>query len=249
MLIINADDWGFNRWSTKQILSCSKNKCITSASAMVFMEYSDRASEIARENNIDTGLHINLTHPFNGKITSAKLFECLNKCSKFLKKSKFNYIVYNPFLYNQFEYLFNSQWDEFLRLYNKYPSYINGHWHMHLCMNILLQKLIPKGYCVRKHFSFMPGEKNVLNRLYRSIINRFLIKRYRTTDYFLSLSPISHDRLNRIVSLSDNYNVELMVHPEKAVEYQYLMSDEYLVLMQSANKGRFTDIRPLYLHE
>jgi len=61
MLIINADDWGRSRTETDAALQCYEKGRITSASAMVFMEDSERAADIAKENQVDVGLHLNFS--------------------------------------------------------------------------------------------------------------------------------------------------------------------------------------------
>ena len=64
MLIINADDWGRSLAETDAALECYKAGRITSASAMVFMGDSERAAELAKENKLDVGLHLNFTDRF-----------------------------------------------------------------------------------------------------------------------------------------------------------------------------------------
>ena len=64
MLIINADDWGRSVAETDAALRCYKEGRITSVSAMVFMEDSERAAELAKENELDVGLHLNFTDKF-----------------------------------------------------------------------------------------------------------------------------------------------------------------------------------------
>src|SRR5581483_11465095 len=66
LLIINADDWGRDCPTTNCILDCASRRTISSVSAMVFMEDSERGADLAREHAIDTGLHVNLTTPFSG---------------------------------------------------------------------------------------------------------------------------------------------------------------------------------------
>jgi len=53
MLIINADDWGRSVAETDAALRCYKGGRTTSVSAMVFMEDSERAAELAKENELD----------------------------------------------------------------------------------------------------------------------------------------------------------------------------------------------------
>ncbi|HET6489004.1 MAG TPA: ChbG/HpnK family deacetylase, partial [Syntrophales bacterium] len=73
MLIVNADDWGRNRVATDRSLELHRNGRITAVSAMVFMEDSERAAELARMNGLDVGLHLNFTTPFNGSVRDGTL--------------------------------------------------------------------------------------------------------------------------------------------------------------------------------
>src|SRR5258708_5317705 len=74
-LIINADDWGRSRDTTDRTLECCERGSISSVSAMVFMEDSERAAALARERGIDAGLHLNFTTPFSGEVYPAMLRE------------------------------------------------------------------------------------------------------------------------------------------------------------------------------
>ncbi len=240
MLIINADDWGLNEKTTDSILSCYKNGGITSTSAMMFISDSQRAAELALEHGLDVGLHLNFTHKFNGNFSSNKLTESQQRIASFLRRSKYCPLLYNPLLKKDFEYTYNAQYAEFVRLYDKEPTHIDGHHHMHLCSNMLFSKLIPKRMSVRRNFSFAPGEKSMLNRLYRSLVDKWLKRRYKCTDFFFSIAPIhKSDRLRRIVELSLAHRVELMVHPEIPDEHDYLLSAEYMKIIQSCKIGSF----------
>ena len=75
MLIINADDWGMNPQATDMIAECYDQKSISAVSAMVYMNDSERAAEIALEREMDVGLHINFTLTYSGKNNSGPVFE------------------------------------------------------------------------------------------------------------------------------------------------------------------------------
>src|SRR5579862_5616853 len=64
-IIINADDWGRDRVTTDRILDCVDHGTVSSVSAMVFMEDSERSAVLARRSGIDAGLHLNLTTPLS----------------------------------------------------------------------------------------------------------------------------------------------------------------------------------------
>jgi chitin disaccharide deacetylase len=253
MLIVNADDWGRNKSTTDNTMVCFQNGRITSASAMVFMENSERAAEMALEADLDTGLHLNFIEPFNGVSKCRMLIEYQGRIASFLKAHKYASLLYNPLLTSAFEYVYRAQYEEYERLYKKKPTHFDGHHHMHLCSNVLWQTLIPKRSKVRRSFSFTSTEKSVANRLYRSLLDSLLMRRYRCVDFFFSIEPVQNfDRFCRILKLSLSHDVELMVHPEKSAEYSYLLSAEYREAIQGAKMGSYRMLRttgmPVVVH-
>ena len=236
-LIVNADDWGRNHETTERIYECVLRGRVSSVSAMVFMEDSDRAATVARERAIDAGLHLNLTTVFSASRCSSSLAQRQQELAKHLRRHRLSQVMFHPALTRSFEYVVSAQLDEFARLYGALPERIDGHHHMHLCSNVLLGKLLPAGTMVRRNFSFQPGEKSLYNRLYRRIVDRKLARRHRLTDYFFSLAPLDPPgRLQRIFSLARQSVVEVETHPVNADEYGFLIGDDIL---------RWTEDRPI----
>ena len=243
MIIINADDWGSTRAETDAALSCYAKGRITSVTAMVFMEDSVRAAQLAKESGIDVGLHLNLSQQFTEKSCEETLREYHARICGFLCSSKYAGVLYNPALRKQFRAVYEAQVGEFIRLYGKQPSHIDGHHHLHLCANMMLDRIIPAGNGVRRNFSFRPEEKGFLNRTYRRLVDRRLARRYRLTDYFFSLSQsLSSGNLARIAELAKATRVEVMTHPVKAHEYRYLMSEDHLALLSNLEKGTYSSL-------
>jgi predicted glycoside hydrolase/deacetylase ChbG (UPF0249 family) len=210
---------------------------------MMFMEDSERAAELALNRGLEGGLHLNFTDRFTDEKRSSKLHESQERIASFLKKNKYFMILYNPFLRKDFEYVYRVQHDEFERLYGRAPAQVTGHRHMHLCSNVLFDKLIPQNSKVRRNFSFTPEDKSWFNRQYRKIVDFTLKKRFICTDYFFSISPVSGpSHLYRIVQLSKSSNVEMMVHPQKDEEYEYMMSNEYQQILSAAEFGTYGDL-------
>ena len=223
-LIINADDWGRDRTTTDRTLDRVRCGAVSAVSAMMFMEDSERAALITREHGIDTGLHLNLTTPFSRGSSSSKLREHQERLARFLLRHRLMQVMFHPRLTNEFEYVVKMQLDEFLRLYEGAPVRVDGHHHMHLCANVLVQGLLPQNAVVRRNFSFETGEKSHWNRLYRRWVDSRLERRHRLTDYFFSLSPIKpENRLERIFSLSRKCVVEVEAHPINQDEYCFLI--------------------------
>jgi hypothetical protein len=222
-LIINADDWGRSRDTTDRTLECRERGSISSVSAMVFMEDSERAAALARERELDAGLHLNFTTPYSGKHCPAMLREHQHRIARRLRWHRFASVVFYPELIRSFEYVVSAQFDEFGRLYGGSPQRLDGHHHMHLCANVLLGHLLPTGTVVRRNFSFEPGEKSLLNRLCRRAMDRFLSRRHLLTDFFFSLTPLAPpERLDRVFSLARHSVVEVETHPLNPEEHRFL---------------------------
>jgi len=97
MIIITADDYGKNRHATDSILICLSHKRITTASAMVFMEDSERAARLALHTNLEVGLHLNFTMPFSANKISRSLREHHDRVISYLTKNKLAQVIYNPY--------------------------------------------------------------------------------------------------------------------------------------------------------
>ncbi len=243
MLIINADDWGRSKIETDVALRCYKNGRITSLSAMVFMEDSERAAEIAKQNRIDAGLHLNFSERFTGDHHPGTLGDYHQRTVRFLTRSKYSQLVYNPFLQKAFACSYEAQIEEFGRLYGKSPSHIDGHHHMHLCANLLFSDLIPTGTTMRRSFSFWPGEKSPLNRGYRWLVDTWLARKYCLPDYFFDLTQSINDKkLDRVAALARSNNVELMTHPIVPSEAAYLVGDEFAALLRDVEIDTYARI-------
>ena len=150
MLYVNADDLGRTEVISNKILDCYDQGRIHSTSAMAFMEDSERIAELASERGLAVGLHLNFIEGFTGEKVPPELRERHQNVISYLKAWKGNQFLFNPLLIKDFDYEFKAQWDEFCRLYRKEPDRIDGHHHMHLCINMLASGKIPKGIKIRK---------------------------------------------------------------------------------------------------
>jgi predicted glycoside hydrolase/deacetylase ChbG (UPF0249 family) len=207
---------------------------------MVFMADSERAAELAQRSGLDVGLHVNFTEDFTGKRVPSELRNEQQRLSKFLRRSKYALLMYNPLLRRAFRKVFDAQVAEFKRLYGLNPVRLDGHQHMHLSSNVLVGKLLPPDTQVRRNFSFSTGEKNVVNRMYRNAVDSGLGRRHRLTDHFFALSQhLQAARLARVTLAAQQGKVELMCHPEVENEYRFLLSDEFANAIRNVSLGSF----------
>ena len=223
-LIINADDWGRDRHTTDEIFQCIRHGTVSSTSAMVFMEDSERAADLARESNVDAGLHLNFTSPFASSRCSSVVAKYQERIASFLTRKRWAQVVFHPGLRSAFRAVVEAQLEEFHRLFGGGPNRIDGHHHMHLCANVLLENLLPAGTVARRNFTFAPGEKSRLNIWYRQRIDKRLARRHRLTDMLFLLPPLAPpSRVDHILSLSESHVIELETHPVNADEKAFLL--------------------------
>lgn len=227
-VIVNADDWGSDAFATDRILECATAGVLSSTSAMVFMQDSERAAELALAHAVDCGLHLNLTQEFSSAGCSPVLREHQSRVKRFLLSFRLAPALRNPRLANSFEYVVRAQLEEYERIYGCAPRRVDGHHHMHLCANVLAAELLPAGTIARRNFSFQPGEKSVLNRAYRGWRDRQLAERHQLADYFFDLTPLRPpERLARLFALGAHANVEIETHPALYEEYRFLRGGEF----------------------
>ncbi|HUV68959.1 MAG TPA: ChbG/HpnK family deacetylase [Terracidiphilus sp.] len=232
---MNADDWGLDSVTTRRTLDCILCGAVSSVSAMMFMEDSAQAAELARRNGIDAGLHLNLTARFSARECPDRLREQQGKLSRYLKSHRFAPAIYHPGLRARFEYVVRAQLEEYERLYGAPANRIDGHHHMHLCANVLMQELLPAGIIVRRNLSFAVGEKNFLNRFYRRLQDKRLARRHRLADFFFDLQPLEpRQRIRDIFERAKQRDIEIETHPGRDEEYRFLVDGE---LMECVGAG------------
>jgi len=223
LLIVNADDWGRDKETTDRMLECLLHRTVSSVSAMVFMSDSERSAQLAREHGVDAGLHLNFSLPFSLPQCPANLREHQRKLASYLTRHPLARVIFHPGLVNAFDYVAKAQLEEFGRLFGSFPKRVDGHHHLHLCANVLFGGLLPKGALVRRNFSFQPGEKSSVNRLYRRAVDSRLARRHRIVDFLFTLTPLeSRERLERIRLLARTQIVEVETHPVNPDEYKFL---------------------------
>jgi predicted glycoside hydrolase/deacetylase ChbG (UPF0249 family) len=243
MLIINADDLGRSVAETDAALRCFRAGRVSSASLMVFMADSERAAGLAQAAGLDVGLHLNFTERFTAPACAPWVAQAQGRVAHFLGRGRYAQLVYHPLLRGPFADCLRAQVAEFTRLFGAPPSHVDGHHHMHLCANVLWSNLVPVRTRMRRNFSFWPGEKSALNRLYRRVVDAWLAHRYRLPDFFFGLPQLLQlRRLERALALAATANVEVMAHPAVGSEAEFLMSDEFLAMLRGIDMGSYRRI-------
>lgn len=228
LLTINADDWGRSERETDLIKKFADLGRINSASAMVFMKDSERATELARTTNVDIGLHLNFVEKFTNLADDHPLNCEIAKTSRSLRRGNMARLWF-PWLQRSYDTLVKAQVAEFERLYGELPRRVDGHHHKHLAANALraIRKYVPEGIFIRRHFTHGNGEFSLANRSYKRFIDDRLKKRYRIADGFFGLDgALKRGKLPFVFELSRRSHVELMTHPVLKIDQDYLLSEK-----------------------
>jgi chitin disaccharide deacetylase len=248
-VIVNADDFGLTTVVTDAILGCFEVGVITSASAMVWMTDSARASSLAREQALPSGLHLNLDSAFTDASAPQFVRHAQERIMPWFHSSGRHHIVsYNasPTFRRSLNTSIAFQLDEFRARYGSDPTHIDGHHHVHLAWNVLTAKAIPDGMAMRttRRMESTPTPLRAL----RTLRERWLRHRFRTTEYFydfrwLALPNGGSEPANLgVLSLADSRTVEVMAHPGAPDEFALLCSEPWSRLIGSLPTGSFADL-------
>jgi predicted glycoside hydrolase/deacetylase ChbG (UPF0249 family) len=242
MLIINADDWGRSEAETDAAMVCVNAGSVTSLSAMVFMQDSERAAQMARDHKLDVGLHLNFAERFTGDAPPESVADQSALVTR-LRRNNYSHLIYFPGLRAKVAAAFTAQWLEFERLYKQPPTHLDGHHHLHLASNLVFGNILPSGLKLRRNFSFFPGEKSLLNRSYRRFVDSWLKRNHCLPDYFFCLSQsLADHKMERISALSQSANVELMSHPVVEAESKFLLSSDFAGNLAHVRLGGYASL-------
>jgi chitin disaccharide deacetylase len=245
MLIINADDWGYDAATTDSIVDVYRASRVTSATAMVYMRDSLRAASLASRESLPVGLHLNLMEPFSDLSAPSDVRNLQSwVASRYRTGYRRRWLPAGE-LFLAAHRCIEDQLSAFRELYGE-PTHVDGHQHGHLSSAALWALGSEKDRPIRRGFTFRPSDKGLLKRTVRRGFNRSLDIRFKTTDEFHSLHAL-HPRLGGhgledIVRLAQSRSVEIMVHPAIPEEYEILMSNEWANVVSGAPLGSYLDL-------
>jgi predicted glycoside hydrolase/deacetylase ChbG (UPF0249 family) len=242
LLIVNADDWGYDVPTSDAILKRFRDGAISSTTGMVFMDDSERAAEIARSEGLPVGLHLNLTQVYTGSGVPDDARERQARLAAKLSGSKLHRWVYDPLMRRDIQTTVREQFDEFAKLYGCAPTHLDGHHHIHVIPNVLFSGAVPPRGKLRSPVctSWRSAAARARGRLLRSALRQ---ARFTTTDYLLSIDELdawAHD--DGAIALPRSASVEVMTHPGVPEEDSLLESSTWRRVLASRRLGSFKDL-------
>jgi chitin disaccharide deacetylase len=247
LLIVNADDWGYDEETTAAIAVCHRAGGLTSTTAMAFMKGTEQAAETARDlPDLGIGLHLNLVEEYSDPETPEPVRARQRQLIEQSRLLRLQRWVYNPFMRDQINRVIADQLQQFVDLYGRLPTHVDGHHHCHLAANVLLSPALPTGTKIRNALSDAHRPNPLtdgLRRLRQGLIDR---RSLRTTDYFFSIATTwpelrgtpPPDRLG----LARQASVEVMVHPIFPSEYTPLQLPEWTEALGGLPCGTYADL-------
>jgi chitin disaccharide deacetylase len=251
LLIVNADDLGYDPHHTDAARECLGAGRITSATAMVYMQDSDRASAVFRNSELGIGLHLNFSEAFTDPNTPADVrarqARLLPRFREY-RRRRLRRWLYDPFIRSDVEGCIADQLQRFEQLYGRPPTHVDGHQHVHLSPNVVLSRAIPRGTLLRNSVDHYPLGRSA-GTAARALRQRAILSRFRSTDRLFDITEVDprklgSDRANGWLPVAGGA-VEVMCHPGFAHEFDTLMSDEWEEVLGRCRLGSFADLRAL----
>lgn len=246
LLIVNADDWGYDPATNDAIEVCHEAGGLTSTTAMMFMSGSDEAAERARRHpKLGIGLHLNLVEEYSdpdAPTTARDRQRRLIEHSRLLRLRRW---VYDPGMRHEINRVIADQYQRFLDLYGRAPTHLDGHHHCHLAANVLLSPAVPAGTKIRNALEDKHHPNPVTDGL-RWLRARMIERRFKTTDRFVSVETVWPTLAGtpplELLRPPPGTSLEVMVHPSFPHEYGPLQEPGWARALSELGAGTYEDL-------
>lgn len=243
-LIVNADDFGWNPQATDLTLEAFAAGRITSTTALVYMEDSDRAAPLGREAGLPVGLHVNLTDPY----TAASVPEDVRRrqlelCREFAgAKLRLRSWTYDPRLRSAVATVIGDQLHRFEEIYGSTPTHADGHNHVHSCPDVALSPALRGVTKMRDGLRTAPSARTAMAKA-RAARRTLTYRGKLRTRYFFDIAELfremTEEEIAARVGLAGETSVEIMAHPAFAHEWEALTSPLWGELLARFPRGGY----------
>jgi predicted glycoside hydrolase/deacetylase ChbG (UPF0249 family) len=211
---------------------------VTSATAMMWMEDTERAAELALDAGLPTGLHLNLTQPFEGASAPPQVRERQLRLTERFQNLALLRWIYDPRMSGLVKSVVADQFERFQELYGRAPTHVDGHRQAHLALNVVLGSVLPEGIMLRRAKTM---RETPPRRLRHALVSR----RFHTTDVMLPIGDLYGDgpeRLPERLAVAREHTVEVMTHPAWKQDREWLGSSEWAAAVSELPVGSFADL-------
>lgn len=245
LLIVNADDFGGNALASSRIAECFAMGRITSTSAMVWMKDSGRAAKLAAAERLPVGLHLNLTQELDAPAIPRSVRERHAEAVRRLAHGRRARMTFDARSRSLVKRCVADQLECFRELYCHEPTHLDGHNHVHLSPTVLT--CLPVGLPIRTAVS--PRAHGSIPDLMRVLRRAVIARRHPCCELFWPLDPIaqspSTQALADLIELAGHHTGELMVHPDRELNWRFLMSEQWERALEGCRAGSYSDLLDL----
>jgi predicted glycoside hydrolase/deacetylase ChbG (UPF0249 family) len=244
LLIVNADDFGHDESATDLTIECFRQGAITSATAMVHMQDSERAADRAREAGLPTGLHINFTEEFTGAaIPDAVRRRQAEACSTMNSHLGIRRWTYDPRIQGLIGSAIKDQLERYETLFGGPPTHVDGHNHVHVCPNVAVVKDIAR--FKRRNALWSWPNVHTLGARARSLRRIATAPHALTTRFFFDISRLPTEDPGKLageLSRARTASVEVMAHPAFDHERRALQGTVWAETLAALPLGSYRDL-------
>lgn len=245
LLIVNADDYGWNRPTTDATLETFREGRIGSATTLMFMQDSERAVELALGAGLPLGLHLNLTDPFDAADVPAEIRARQMRAVRHFGAPatvwRSRRWLYDPRAAELTAAAVDDQLRRFRELAGREPTHFDGHNHVHLCPEVALA--LPAGVKVRTALGIRAG--GMRGRLLRAR-QRLTLRDRVTTRHFLNITGLHPEFVaggpRSLLGLAAETSVEVMAHPGFGHEHALLMAPAWRQWTEGLPVGSYDEL-------
>jgi predicted glycoside hydrolase/deacetylase ChbG (UPF0249 family) len=247
ILIVNADDFGWDPEATDRAMEAFAAARITSATALVHMEDSDRAARLALEAGLPVGLHLNLTDRFTDPSTSeGRRGRHLRACNVFSsRRLRLRRWIFDPRIRRVVDDAISDQLERFEELYGKPPTHVDGHKHVHVCPNVALASPLASIAKMRDDGWAWPTARTPMGAaraMKRYLVSRRFLRTRVLLDIWKLRPELGSEGSGGRAELARRASVEVMAHPGFPHERRSLMSSGWGRLIEGLPTGSYREL-------
>ncbi len=245
LLIVNADDFGWNRDATDRTVECFAAGQITSTTALVNMEDSERAAELGREHGFPIGLHLNLTDPFTGAAVDRGERERQAAACRIFGDGglRLRSWTYDPRIAGLVEGAIRDQVERFRALFGQEPTHVDGHNHVQVCPNVVRARAL-RGFKLRNALWAWPSDRGAMARA-RAARRGLSARRFLSPRYFFDIAQLHRLPAAEAAAKLDRArgsSVEVMCHPGFGHELEALRAPSWAQTIAALPRGSYREL-------